>query len=331
MTLQSNIATDIAFEEFRIQSVDTDIELYIRNKRPAEMTEFKPETTIVMVHGATFSSGSLYDVPLGGFSFMDYLANAGFDVFALDVRGYGHSTRPDVMEGDPAAAPPVAGTDVGVADFGAAVDHVLKLRGLSQVNLFAMSWGGTVVGAYTAANPDKVRKLSMLAPQWLSEAPIPLDPGGELGAYRQIPIEMMEARWRSGAPEEKRQTLLPDGWFDAWAEATLAEDPWSAEKAPGQLRAVTGPIQDVRAYWGAGKPYYNPEDINVPVLLLHGEWDIDVPIDLAFAYFQKLSSAPYRRWIEVGEATHMALLEKNRLLVFEPIVSFLREDYTPEV
>lgn len=330
MTLQSPENFNIISEDFRIPSPEQGIELYLRNKRPTAMREYKPETTIVMVHGATFSSGSLYDVQVGGFSFMDYLAKSGFDVFALDVRGYGKSTRPDAMEGDPSLAPPLAGTDDGVADFGAAVDFVLKLRGLSQTNLFAMSWGGTVVGAYTAQNADNVRKLSMLAPQWLSEKPIPLDMGGELGAYRLVPIAMFEKRWLSVIPDASEASLLPDGWFDTWAKATLAEEPWHAEKTPGKMRAVNGPVQDTRTYWGANNPYYDPANITVPVHLIHGEWDFDVPIELAFDYFQRLTSAPYKSWVEIGEASHMMLLEKNRLQVFKSIVAFFDEDYSPE-
>jgi len=53
------------------------------------------------------------------------------------------------------------------------------------------------------------------------------------------------------------------------------------------------------------------------VLLVHGEWDIDVPIDLAQALFLELRNAPYRQWAEIGEATHLVLLEKNRLLAYQ--------------
>ncbi|QND16873.1 alpha/beta hydrolase (plasmid) [Rhizobium leguminosarum bv. trifolii] len=320
----------IAIEDYRIPSDTSGIELYIRNKRPAGMSRFTPETTIVMVHGATYSSGSLYDVPLGGFSFMDYLASEGFDVFTVDVRGYGKSSRPEVMEIDPGLNPPIIGTDVGVRDFGAAVDFVLRHRGLAKVNVFAMSWGGTVTGAYTAANPDKVLKLAVLAPQWLSDKPIPLDMGGELAAYRLVPVMNSLQRWLGTAPEHARTTIIPEGWFEQWAAATLADDPWSEAKEPGKLRATNGPIQDIRDYWRAGKPYYKPSDIQVPVLLLHGEWDIDVPIDLALAYFHELTSAPNRLWIEIGEATHMALLEKNRMRAFRAISAFFREEYAPE-
>jgi pimeloyl-ACP methyl ester carboxylesterase len=329
--MSNAIDTDaIVMDERRIASDTAGIELCIRNKRPVGMDRFSPETTVVMVHGATYSSASLYDVPLGGFSFMDYLASQGFDVFTVDVRGYGKSSRPDFMEESPALNGAMIGTDTGLRDFTSAVNFVLGHRSLAKVNLFAMSWGGTVTGAYTAANPDKVLKLAVLAPQWLSEKPIPLDMGGELATYRLVPVINTLPRWLGTAPENARGTIIPEGWFEQWAKATLAEDPWSETKEPGKLRATNGPVQDIRDYWRAGKPYYNPSDITVPVLLLHGEWDIDVPVDLALAYFQQLTSAPNRLWVEIGEATHMVLLEKNRMRAFRAISDFFHDIYAPE-
>jgi len=38
-----------------------------------------------------------------------------------------------------------------------------------------------------------------------------------------------------------------------------------------------------------------------------------------------LKTAPFRRWIEIGEGTHMIVLEKNRWQVINAIVEFLRE------
>jgi pimeloyl-ACP methyl ester carboxylesterase len=323
-------ADEIVFEEHRIQSDTAGVELYIRNKHRSLPRKQLPEKTIVMVHGATFSSGSLYDVPLGGFSFLDYLAAEGFDVFAVDVRGYGLSTRLDEMQVDGALNPPLVGTETGVADFAAAVDFVLNHRRLQKVNIFAMSWGGTVAGAFTVRNPGKVVKLAVLAPQWVSDNPIPLDMGGHLDCYRLVAVNETKKRWLGAAPDGARDTLIPDGWFEAWAGATLAEDPWSSDKAPGRLRATNGPIQDIRDYWAAGRPFYNPSDIKVPVLLVHGEWDYDVPLDRAVAYFSELRSAPYRRWVEIGEATHMVLLEKNRRQAFAAIRDFYEEVFTPD-
>ncbi|WP_258169052.1 alpha/beta hydrolase [Paenibacillus sp. AR247] len=67
----------------------------------------------------------------------------------------------------------------------------------------------------------------------------------------------------------------------------------------------------------------------MPVLLVHAEWDIDVPLDLAQNFFTSLTGAVYRRWVEIGEGTHMVLLEKNRMQAFQAIRSFMDESYIP--
>ena len=322
--------TEVIFEELRVATSTPGIDLYVRNKRPAGLKTFTPERTIVMVHGATFSSGSLYDVPFNGMSFIDYLAAAGYDVYALDVRGYGHSARPPEMELPAEQSQPVVKTDTGVADLGTVVDYVLQRRGLQKVSVFGMSWGGTVAGAYTSRNNDKVHKLVLLAPQWLSDKPIPIDTGGELDAWRLVPVRQSKERWLSTAPEHGRAMLVPEGWFEQWADVTLAEDPWSRDRTPDQLRASNGPIQDIRDYWRVGRKYYEPSNIKVPVLLVHGEWDVDVPIDLAQALFSELRNAPYRQWAEIGEATHLVLLEKNRLMAFQVVRDFYDRSYEPE-
>ncbi|MCO4317789.1 alpha/beta hydrolase [Phyllobacterium sp. 21LDTY02-6] len=330
LTSSSFDAGEIIFDEHHVDSGTDGIKLYLRNKRRMDHEEFLAEKTIVMMHGATFSSGSLYDVPFNGMSFMDYLAHQGFDVFAVDVRGYGKSGRPPEMQVAPDLNPPLVDTGTGVADLATAVEFVLRLRGLQAVNVFAMSWGGSVAGAYAARNGDKVLKLALLAPQWLSEAPIPIDSGGALGCYRLVPVHAALARWLGTAPEHARERLVPQGWFDLWARFVLAEEVSEADRERGHIRATNGPIQDIRTYWRAGNPYYQPGEIRAPVLLLHGEWDIDVPLDLARAYFGELTGARYRRWLELGEATHLALMESNRMQAYVEIARFFDECFEPE-
>ena len=78
-------------------------------------------------------------------------------------------------------------------------------------------------------------------------------------------------------------------------------------------------------YWIAGKPQYDPADIRVPTLLIHAEWDADLPSDQARGYFAKLTNAPYKRYIEIGEGTHSVMMEKNRMQFFREIMNFLNE------
>jgi pimeloyl-ACP methyl ester carboxylesterase len=91
------------------------------------------------------------------------------------------------------------------------------------------------------------------------------------------------------------------------------------------LIAANGTVLDSREYWAAGKPLYEPERITAPVLIVHAEWDRDCPLDMSRAVFGKLTSAPYRRWVEIGEGTHSVFLEKNRWQVFGAVDQFLAE------
>ena len=51
----------------------------------------------LFIHGAGTPAEVAFDAPYKGYSWMEYLADAGFDVFSMDLTGYGRSTRPPAM------------------------------------------------------------------------------------------------------------------------------------------------------------------------------------------------------------------------------------------
>jgi pimeloyl-ACP methyl ester carboxylesterase len=319
----------IATEDFFVPSETAQIDLHLRRKRLAHVEIFSAERTLLLMHGATFSSGSLFDAPVGGTSFMDQLALAGFDVYALDVRGYGLSTWPPEMKAPIAVDPrqrPVR-IETAISDLGAAVDHILKRRQLDQLNLVAMSWGGSIAGAYTAKAGRKIKRLALIAPLWLRQSAGRIDQGGTLPGYREVDLNKYEESWLAAIPIDQRDALIPPGWFAIWAKTTLAIGPRGMTE--NTILAPSGAIQDIREYWSAGRPFYDPGDIRVPVLLVHAEWDVDVPLDTARDFFSRLTAAPYRRWIEIGQGTHMVILEKNRWQAINSVIEFLNENVVP--
>ena len=54
-----------------VKSPDPDIEIYVRNKPPIDMTSFRRERTLLYVHGATYPASSAFDLPLGGQYWME--------------------------------------------------------------------------------------------------------------------------------------------------------------------------------------------------------------------------------------------------------------------
>jgi pimeloyl-ACP methyl ester carboxylesterase len=114
---------------------------------------------------------------------MSYLAQAGFDVFSVDMTGYGRSARPAPMN-DPcnlakdkqagfvkapcAASYPHTLTSIASDwnDIDAAVNYIRALRHVDRVSLVAWSRGGPRAGGYAAQHPERVRRLVVLAPAY---------------------------------------------------------------------------------------------------------------------------------------------------------------------
>jgi pimeloyl-ACP methyl ester carboxylesterase len=321
-------AGGIVMDEMMVPSSDPDIEIFVRNKRPAEMTTFSPERTVLFVHGATYPASTCFDLQLDGLSWMEYIAARGFDVYLLDLRGYGRSTRPAEMAEAPESHAPIVRSETAVQDIGTVVEFVRRRRGIPRLNLIGWSWGTALMALYTSRNAATVERLTLFAPGWLRTSPSQSLAGpGPLGCYRMVTRDQARERWLTGVPDEARETLIPSGWFEAWADATWATDPVGAQMSPPVIRAPNGVIQDGAEYWRAGRPLYDPTKITVPTLLVVGEWDHDTPPALAQTLFPLLVNSPGKRYVELAEGTHTIVMEKNRLALFETVQDFLEAEH----
>lgn len=309
-------------EELMIPSDTPGIELYVRNKHSGCVKPGVQRKVLLYVHGATYPSETAFDLALDGLSWMDFIASHGWDVWLVDLRGYGRSTRPPEMDAPAADHAPIVTTSVAVRDVSSAADYVMAHTGAEKIAILGWSWGTTTMGAYAASNPDKVSKVVLYAPVWLRTTPPP--PATPLGAYRTVAKDAAKKRWLNGVPEAKAADLIPPGWFEAWSDATWATDPKSTEA--GLLRAPNGVIQDLREYWYAEKPFYDPAKITAPTLVILAEWDQDTPPYMAQTLFPKLTAAPWKRMVMIGEGTHTVIMERNRMQLFREVQMFLDED-----
>jgi len=312
-------------ESYHVPARDPGIQLYVRNKRPETMATFTPDRILLFVHGATFPAETTFDLQVGGLSWMDYIAQRGYDVYLMDVRGYGRSTRPPEMERPAKEDRPIVHTDVAVKDFATVVDHILARRKVAKINLMAWSWGTVIAAAYVAQNNDKAERLVLYAPVWLRQSPSPIGVEGPLGAYRTVTMDAVRQRWLTGVAADKQKDLIPSGWFEARWKADLEADPVGAGQSPPVVRAPNGVREDGGRYWDADTRYYDPAKIRVPVLLIHAEWDADTPAYMSHALFARLTGAPAKRYVVVGEGTHSVLLERNRMQLFREVQLFLDE------
>src|SRR5699024_3230210 len=188
-----------------------------------------------------------------------------------------------------------------------------------------MSWGGSVAGLYASQHPDRIQRLALVAPLWLSEHPLRIDNNeNALTAWRDVSLKGAHEAWLAEVPEEARDSLLPAGGFEAWREVTRNSN---LDMAPTDIvRAPTGPIADIRNHWRAGQPLYDPEAITAATLIVRAEWDRDVSIDMVRDLFGRLRNTRYRRWVEIGAGTHRVLLERQRWQAHDAIINFLSEN-----
>ncbi len=316
---EANLVT----EEFMIPSADPGIELYVRNKRPASLTNFNPANVVLFVHGATYPAETAFDLQLEGLSWMDYIAQRGYDVYLVDVRGYGKSSRPPEMDQPAASNKPIVNTDTAARDYGSAVDFVLKRRGIDKLTVLGWSWGTAITAYYTSKNNAKVNRLILYAPVWLRQSKSLTDSGGALGAYRTVTVDAARKRKDTGLAPGRNP--MPEAWFEAWAKATFETDPVGSKADPKYVRAPNGVVQDGRDFWSAGKPMYDPADIRVPTLLILAEWDADTPLYMAQALFPQLVNAEPKRLVTIGAGTHSIITEKNRMQLFREVQMFMDE------
>ncbi|MDB6130462.1 MAG: alpha/beta hydrolase fold, partial [Verrucomicrobiales bacterium] len=158
-------------------------QIYVRERTlagPALRGSVGADRVVLFVHGAGTPAEVAFDTGYEDYSWMAYLAREGFDVFCMDVTGYGRSTRPEVMNDprnltpeqqssfSPKLLPTPGGTDYPHTmntiasdwnDIGAVVDYLRELRHVERVSLIGWSLGGPRAGGYASQHPEKVHKL----------------------------------------------------------------------------------------------------------------------------------------------------------------------------
>jgi pimeloyl-ACP methyl ester carboxylesterase len=311
---------EIAVETFMIPGGDEGVTLHLRNKHVQGARRFAAERILLMVHGATFPGETAFDIDLPGGSWMDYAARRGFDVYSLDIRGYGRSTRPPAMSVGPEAHEPFADTSAAVRDITAAVEYILDRRDAQQLNLLGWSWGTSTTGGYAAANPDKVARLVLFAPVWVNA-----NKPNYSGSYRLTTRDAARAFASTGVPGERANDVLPPAWFEKWWAMALATDPEGAARNPPAVRSPNGALKDLRDIWGAGRPSYDAAAIRASTMLVVGEWDGVTPPAMAQELFKQLVNAKHRRLVLMSEASHFMAIEKHRMQLVSAVQGFLEQ------
>ena len=312
-------------------------QLYVRERVAAGAAlrgTISPERVVLFVHGAGTPAEVAFDLPYQDYSWMAFLARAGFDVFSVDMTGYGRSTRPAVMsdlcnvakdrqtEWIPtllktpcAPSYPQALTTIASDwdDVGAAVDYIRRLRRVERVSLVAWSLGGPRSGGYAARNPDKVKRLVLLAPAYgrNGAAAPPAKVPAEGAAFNTQSRADLDALWaRQTACTTQIDPAVPDV---VWSEL-MQSDPVGATWGPGVRRAPQ------TTTWGWNQAVVSKTQ--TPTLMVAGIHDVQVTPARVQELYADLGS-PQKVLVDLGCSSHNAMWERNHTLLFRASLEWL--------
>jgi pimeloyl-ACP methyl ester carboxylesterase len=295
-----------------------------------------PDRVVLFVHGAGTPAEVAFDLPYQDYSWMGYLARAGFDVFSVDMTGYGRSTRPAPMndlcnvardrqaEWIPALLSAPCAPSYGQAlttiasdwdDLGAAVDYIRNLRRVERVSLVAWSLGGPRAGGYASRVPAKVNRLVLLAPAYARNssatppAKVPAD-GAAFNTQSRADLDALWARQTQCATQTD-----PAVANVVWSEMLLS-DPVGAAWGRGVRRAPQ------TTTWGWNQSVV--ARMQTPTLMVAPIHDGQVAPARVNELYADLGSAQ-KVLVDLGCASHNAMWERNHTLLFRASLEWLEK------
>ena len=313
------------------------VSLFVREKVQSRKIGKAP--VVVMIAGQTVSALPAFDVQFENYSWMEYLANAGFDVFTLDLTGYGLSPRPMMENACNAAAADQRGLLVPKTlaqtctaaypfrlstsqsdwdEIDTVVDYVRQRRGVDKVHVIGWSLGGTRAGGYAARFPAKVDKLFLYAPLYdrlepagppavLPEAGVPIAIRTISGFYTTWNNQVKCAnQFNPNIRNAIRSSMLD---FDPLGSTWGSEEIWRA------------PAQNTR--WG-----WNPQfaaQVKSPTLVILGDLDATVAPVQGTNLFADLISAPNKVFVHIACSAHQTVWENQHMILLNASVEWLKQ------
>ncbi len=333
----SCFAQDVQRRDFYVDS-DPGIRLFVR-----EVSTAATKTSggsVLLIHGARVAAVGSFDLPVANGSLAADLARAGFHAYLMDIRGYGHSTRPKEFLQPPSAHAPLVRSSEAVRDIAAVVHAIRSETGGKKVSILGWATGGNWAGYYTSLHSPDVSHLIILNTLFGADAPHPLmghssdmeDPKhpGQLnpnvGAYMCSTGTSLVHAWRNSIPTEKKDEWRDPTIENAYIDAAMASDPESASHNPPCMRSPNGALED-SFYQATGRQLWDASMIEVPTLVITGERDFWSRAADRELLRRELVHAPRVQFTVIPNATHFVFLDRpehGRQEFLKDVIEFLR-------
>jgi pimeloyl-ACP methyl ester carboxylesterase len=280
------------------------LRIYLWEKHAAgsKRTFAKTGKVVLLVHGGTWSGRPDFDLQVRDYSLMDFLARNGYDVWAIDIHGYGHSDKTDKDW---------SGFDSAATDIHAAVEYITRLRGVGELDLLGWSAGTLRAGLYAMQHSGRVQKLILYAPCWKG-APEYLD-----RVRRRIE--------NGGQPLTQYRTNTSEAARSDFVAGELASHPQYEEDVVATYvdQALKTDPQSPNAFVDYAKlPILDPARITMPTMIIFGQYDYFASEEDLLPFFSQLGTRD-KQFVLLPHGGHALLLEKDHRRFQHEVLSFL--------
>jgi pimeloyl-ACP methyl ester carboxylesterase len=261
--------------------------------------------TVLFVHGSSMAGQPTFDLQVPGRPFsssMDYFASLGFDVWSVDMEGYGRSTKDRDNN-----APISQGAD----DCYAAAQYIQKLRGAKQFMVYGISSGALRAAMFAERHPDMVARLALDAFVWTGEgSPTLAERKKKLPDFIKINRRPMSKPFIHSVFDRDHPDTAERKVIEAFADAVVALD----DSVP------TGTYVDMCSRL----PVVDPLKITVPTLVMRGQHDGIASMEDLIKFFEKLPN-PDKQFTVMSGISHASFQQKNYMMVYHILAGWFTQ------
>ena len=275
-----------------------DIKLFLWRKNTGDTTK----GTILFVHGSSMASQPTFDLQVPGrphSSVMEWFAERGFDTWCMDNEGYGRSDKSRPINFD---------ISNGADDLAAGSEYVLRQSGAKKLLVYGISSGALKAALFAERHPERVARLALDAFVWTGKGSPTLEQRRKrLPEFQSKNRRPIDRAFVHSIFERDHPGTADKATIEAFADAILKLD----DSVP------TGTYVDMCSKL----PLNNPERIDVPTLIMRGEYDGIASFDDLLEFFRRLPN-PDKQFIVMPGTAHSSLHGKNFLTSLHIFESF---------
>ncbi len=261
--------------------------------------------TVLLVHGSSMASTPTFDLHVPGepdSSIMDVLAGLGYDVWCVDMEGYGRSSKHRNINCDIAN---------GADDLAAATGYIMKTRGTAKFLMYGISSGALRAALFAQRHPERVQRLALDAFVWTGEGSPTLEQRRKrLPEYKATNRRPIDRAFVRSIFTRDHPGSADDHVVEAFADAILALD----DSVP------TGTYVDMCE----NLPVVDPEKLDVPVVILRGQYDGIAGFDDLLEFYKRLPN-PDKAFAVMPHMSHSSLHLKNYRIAQHLLVNWFTQ------